>query len=1136
MPAVRPKPFPLGGQPLYEIAMNPRHPVARRLRLALTWVGVLVGSLALAAAEAPKTSFDVAGGDAAETLRQLARQARESIVFPIDRVRGVRTNPLQGEFTARDAAGRMTAGTELFVSQDPQTGALLIGRRPDSGSEVYSNPPPSSTIPMKQKSPLGALRALFFLAAPLGAQTAPTVPAGSGAGDVVVLSPYEVDGSNDSRYRAANTLAGSRLNTELKDVSSVIDVFTKAFMADLGALELQDVAVYANNLEQDTEDTRHGLGNVQVQAWTSFNFRVRGLAASRSRNYFDYRFEFDSYNIERLDEARGPNAILFGFGSPGGIINSSTKRANVVRNRYATEGVVGDRVKFRGAVDLNQVLVKDRWALRLNAMHHEEEGWIKWTHKDKEAWNLTTTVRPFRKTNLMLEYEDSRTNDEQARPYNYHDRTLVWDAAGAPLVYGSWNDRNNRTLNPTLTATQLGTMAQVFSLNDAARDAYWVYNDNNGSILNFRGMARSDWPNQSLPNGTTLTFWNGGRTVAMEPAGVNWVNVMGPSAGRDIRVRNESVIWQQELTRNLHLEAAFLRSRIRWDVQEVFGSVLDADPNAWLPAGTVANNLPNPNAPRLNSYAGLAYFDSSYNPRINHEATEDGRISASYELALQDKLAGRWGRMLGRHRLAGLYEESKYTLEEVIFREQILINGQLPRPDLPGDTRNRFNRRHYITDPTNPFDYVNGSLLSRPPPVNATLADGSIMTTAFHPYQRRYDYTRNNTSKMFAMQNFWWGGRLVTTYGKRQDEVTFHAYNQKNDGLGGVIRDPASLTHTPYSGSTRLIGGVFHLTPRLSVFYNDSDSIGVPLLPIYYVPDGRFNSPTVGAGTDYGLKVALLDDRVSILATRFKSGMLNDVINSSVQFWVTDNQDRILNALVNAGLMTTAQTTPYRVRGNGLSYDSVSEGYELAVTGRVRPNWEFRLNYSWSDRNVTNVAPRIKAWAEAVARPFWATLDRVNPRDPQGGKIVDTVITSGVSTIRDSINTFEGTLTSTEKSLLRVIGLRRNKFNVFTSYGFEHGAAKGLRLGGGVRFIDAPVVGQEPNGSDRYGRSNLEADFFTSFQTKLLQRRVTFQVNVKNAFRDLPGWSPINQLYGSNNESIVVFPPREILFTTRIEF
>ena len=78
---------------------------------------------------------------------------------------------------------------------------------------------PSSTL--NRLAVLGCITLVSF-EAQVFAQEEDT--SSNSADQVFELSPFEVDGSKDVGYRAANTLAGSRLNTSLEDVSAVIDV------------------------------------------------------------------------------------------------------------------------------------------------------------------------------------------------------------------------------------------------------------------------------------------------------------------------------------------------------------------------------------------------------------------------------------------------------------------------------------------------------------------------------------------------------------------------------------------------------------------------------------------------------------------------------------------------------------------------------------------------------------------------------------------------------------------------------------------------------------------------------------------------------------------------------------------------
>lgn len=86
------------------------------------------------AADAVRT-FDVPAGDAATTLKQAAKQGGVEIVFPAATVRGVRTAPVKGEFTAREAINRMLSETELVLVQDERTGALTVNRLPPDESK-----------------------------------------------------------------------------------------------------------------------------------------------------------------------------------------------------------------------------------------------------------------------------------------------------------------------------------------------------------------------------------------------------------------------------------------------------------------------------------------------------------------------------------------------------------------------------------------------------------------------------------------------------------------------------------------------------------------------------------------------------------------------------------------------------------------------------------------------------------------------------------------------------------------------------------------------------------------------------------------------------------------------------------------
>jgi iron complex outermembrane receptor protein len=99
--------------------------------LLLAAFGFLALTVTAVAAESSKKTFDLPAADAAQTLKAYTDQSGEQIVYPVERVRGVKTNAVKGEFSAREALDLMLASTGLSAVQDASTGALAV-RRDDS--------------------------------------------------------------------------------------------------------------------------------------------------------------------------------------------------------------------------------------------------------------------------------------------------------------------------------------------------------------------------------------------------------------------------------------------------------------------------------------------------------------------------------------------------------------------------------------------------------------------------------------------------------------------------------------------------------------------------------------------------------------------------------------------------------------------------------------------------------------------------------------------------------------------------------------------------------------------------------------------------------------------------------------------
>jgi outer membrane receptor protein involved in Fe transport len=198
--------------------------------------------------------------------------------------------------------------------------------------------------------------------------------------EVVKLSPFEVSTSKDTGYQATETLAGSRIRTDLKDVGSAVSVYTKDFLQDIGATDNGTLLQFTPNAEvAGTRGTYAGLGNgTGVDESATLRApggaqRVRGLAAAdNTRDFFASDIPWDAYIVDRIDIARGPNSFMFGLGSPAGIVNASLRNAEF-RNKGSVDFRAGSYGSTRGSIDINQVIIPKVLSLRIDALTNKEK-------------------------------------------------------------------------------------------------------------------------------------------------------------------------------------------------------------------------------------------------------------------------------------------------------------------------------------------------------------------------------------------------------------------------------------------------------------------------------------------------------------------------------------------------------------------------------------------------------------------------------------------------------------------------------------------------------------------------------------------------------------------------------------------
>nr|WP_231625015.1 TonB-dependent siderophore receptor [Novosphingobium sp. AAP93] len=235
------------------------------------------------------------------------------------------------------------------------------------------------------------------------AEEVPMAADAGDAGDGADRRTIVVTGHVDS-YRS-DSANGLKAPTPLLDVPQSVTVLSREQLDDQGVTQLGDALRYVPGVV-----LAQGEGNrdqiVLRGQNTTADFFLNGLRD-------DTQYYRSLYNIDHVEVLRGANALLFGRGGGGGVINRVRKAPSLAGQSVGASAAVGTFGDFALAADLNAPLSQTVGA-RINGTYEEFDNHRQDFHGRFIGVNPTLAFAPSADTRIDLSYnydDDRRTAD-----------------------------------------------------------------------------------------------------------------------------------------------------------------------------------------------------------------------------------------------------------------------------------------------------------------------------------------------------------------------------------------------------------------------------------------------------------------------------------------------------------------------------------------------------------------------------------------------------------------------------------------------------------------------------------------------------------------------------------------------------
>lgn len=283
----------------------------------------------------------------------------------------------------------------------------------------------------------------------------------------LVLSPFQVNTEKDYGYLKTNSVTATRIGTEIQRTPLGITIMSSEFLADTNVQNVTDILRFVGTGSGDYNFAMQRPANsaTPVGQFTIRGFQVNTMLRNGTQRYTSFNLD----NTERVEIVKGPAALFFGQGAPGGVINYVLKEPQFHPIPTTITHTTGDDQKNKVIIDTNQQLTKTT-ALRIIGSSENSGGERRWEYKKNNNVTGAIKIVPFENQKLSLtlraEWLDQRYNQTRNQDWLYPDGWFQAYANPTPALIAAAGLSGNADPVGAYRARILNPGAQVTWGND----------------------------------------------------------------------------------------------------------------------------------------------------------------------------------------------------------------------------------------------------------------------------------------------------------------------------------------------------------------------------------------------------------------------------------------------------------------------------------------------------------------------------------------------------------------------------------------------------------------------------------------------------------------------------------------------